>query len=286
MQQKTSFFTILLGVLLVIVVINILVVTTLVKKGAASGYSLSFTQPVYSFSGTVTTVAKNSMIVEFTPASMPTSKTAVKNIDFKVLVNEKTAISSTPVMIPYVFKNNLASESSAKKTLADITPGSMVTVTSAKDLRTLENSDVQATAISVQPLLQVIVGKIVSTQGSNVVVKGTKMVSGAIQPTTTTVGDASYTVTTDSGTEIAKMPGVQLNPVEPAKPEKLTAGALKANDTVTVYGYPGQSESGLNALMIRVEQALLLEAPKKSASQSATPVSSVSATIAPPKMEL
>jgi hypothetical protein len=285
MQQKTSFSTILLGLLLVIVVINVIVISTLFKKGTASSYAISFTQPVYSFEGVVKSVGKDSLVVEYTPTTMPTLNTTLKKINIKVFTTNKTSISSGSVMIPYLFKNNLDLDSGRKKSLQDITSGSMVTVTTSKDLRTLDSGEVQASSINVQSLLQVVTGKVVGVEGSNVIVKGTKTMSGAPPATGSSASEARYIAATNSNTEFVKMPGVQTNPQDPEKPIKLQLKDLKVNDTVTVYSYPGQDETTMNALLVRVEQVLLLEAPRV-ASTSATKIPSITATIAPPNMSL
>lgn len=285
MQQKTSFTTILLGLLVVIVVINMIVIFNLVKKGTTSSYALSFTLPVYSFEGVVKSVGKDSLVVEFTPAALETLNVTLKKININVITTDKTSINNVGVMIPYFFRNNLESDTAGEKTLQDIRPGAIVTVTSKKDLRLLENGDVEASSINLQPLLQVVTGKVVGVEGSNVIVKGSKTVSGGSHAPVSSTTEARYVAATNTSTEFVKMPGVQTNPQDPVSPTKAQLNDIKVNDTITVYSYPGNDETTMNALLIRVEQALLLE-PPKAASTSAAKIPSVTATIAPPKMAL
>lgn len=283
MQQKTSLYTILLGLLLLIVIVNAIVIAGLIRRGTASSYALALTSPVYSFTGTVKSVGKDTLTVEYMPAGIPTSNVIPKAVRFTVKVTDKTAISSTPVQIPYLFRTNtlLASEGS-KKEISDIVTGSTVSVTADKDLRTASNGSITASAISIQSLLSVITGKVQSASANSFVVKGVRSTVGtvALAATSNTTKETNFTISMDANTEIAKMPGVQLNPQNPVKPEKLTASDIKTNDTVTAYGYPGQNETSLNALMVRVESPLMLEIKP---STSVAPVASASGTIAPKK---
>lgn len=219
---------------------------------------LFLTSPVNSFSGKVTKVEKDSIILTqkmmlplpFNPpahiaagnpaTTAPIPTPVSKDITFKVKIAPATQITRPVVSIPYLLIS-VTPPVPAKLTISDIKPGQMVSVTTNTDLRTLSGNEFEANFINLPSIINTLSGKITAI-GDNIItlrafppVSMYDMQAQSAQPPK----EEEYRVQITTDTEISRFgppaPFKEGVMPKPAEPEKLSLSDLKSNQQVTVY---------------------------------------------------
>lgn len=210
---------------------------------------LYLTQPVTSFSGVVDKVDGNQITLTQTPTlSTPPFATATTNLaippspvptppplTYKVVVSDQTQISRPPTMgVNYLFKTN-SPISPSQLSLADVTTGLSIAVSSKEDLRTLSDNTFEATMITLPQKMTTLNGKITGVSSNAIIIKAFAPLSvpmSAINPRSAPAmpEEKEYTISITPDTEISRM----IMGSTP-KPERLALSDLQKDMQVTVY---------------------------------------------------
>lgn len=152
------------------------------------------------------------------------------DIQFKVSLTPQTNIIKPRPFIPYLLKT-VHADVADLQTRADLTPGTLVTVTTAKDLReTGTKNPVPATVVEVSVYNTSVQGTIGNVTGNSFTLQAAVPALPPNIPTTRTdqAKERTYTATYSTGT-------TELSRKKDGEPLKVHPDELKVGATVTVY---------------------------------------------------
>lgn len=182
---------------------------------------LSLTAPVTKVVGRVDKLDGDTL---FVTQSFPTG-----DLTFKLLITPETKIIKPRPFIPYLLKTVHADVADAMGK-ADLTPGTLVTVTTAKDLReTGTKNPVPATVVEVSVYNTSVQGTIGNVTGNSFTLQAAVPALPPNIPTTRTdqAKERTYTVTYTGSTELSRK--------KDGEPLKVHPDELKVGTSVTVY---------------------------------------------------
>jgi len=172
-----------------------------------------------------------------TPYIPPTPIT--KTLTYKVKVTKTTTFSRPANQVNYLLVTGTPVPPPALS-VKDIAVGQTITVSSAKDLRTLASDEFEAISISLPPITTTITGKItaVDAQNNTLVLKAMPP-AGPMQQTTQPSGEVEYLITVSPQTEISRLKPAEAAKEEtipkPPQAEKFSLSDLKVDMQATVY---------------------------------------------------
>lgn len=254
--------------------------------GNTSSNLMYLTNPVNSFSGKVTKIGSSDFylsqtytpaqtgIIALPPAAGQKAATAVtpqptplpKTITFRVMVGKNTVFNRSASFVPYLLKTSNP-QTPTQVTLNDVQVGQMVTVSSAKDLRTVSSDEFEATQVQLPAPVNTMSGKIAQIQNGIMSVKGYLPNYGAgpgVAATQQTAApkEETFNFKVTDETEISgNLPPEAVKPGEQPKAptvKKYSLDELKVNQQVTVYA-DGEVAPGKTANALRIEPAVQIQ---------------------------
>lgn len=142
----------------------------------------------------------------------------IRNITFRVRVNDNTSIQTEPVIIPYSLK--LATPSATLVKLSELISGQSITI-SSKEKQPVSGSEIEAVSITVSPGTTMVQGKIKE-------VSGTKIIIHTEPPN----APKDYQFTISNETEIT---GSDTTPPISINKTQLPVSSLKTGGFITIY---------------------------------------------------
>lgn len=168
--KKLFFLFILIIIILLTVLAGVYFISTFKKDSQVSttGSGSVFTTPTDQFQGLIEKVNGNNLIVSYTK---PTPGTPENDISYKfnVLINESTTVVSERETSPLDNSDN--SPSGNSHSLANLSPGQVITVVADVDLRQITSNFITAKSIIVSPGLTIFIGRIEDISGNELLVK-------------------------------------------------------------------------------------------------------------------
>lgn len=256
---------------------------------------LFLTNPVMEFKGKVDKVSGSSIWVsgEYSitpPPTPPNHPTGIpgklitipplpptKVLTYKVNIASYTVIIRPDAAITYLFNKNTPTPS-PKLTIDNILTGQWVTVSTARDLRTITSKEVEAYAVKLPPILNTLTGKIttIDSKGGIIILKAIPPVrAGTNEPTPQPV-EKEYAVSVTKVTEISRLgptetPKSGASP-KPPKPLKYEITDLKTDIQITVYSDTDVIDNQkINALRIEPPEGLVPISSSTTSTPTVTP---------------
>lgn len=255
---------------------------------------LFLTSPVTEITGKVDTVSGNSISVSKqysitpppTPANNPTGIPGqvitipplppTKLLTYKIKIAPYTLISKLNPVVTYLFDKNTPTPS-PKLTINDIHTGEWITVSTTRDLRTATSKEVEAYAVKLQPIVNILTGKISSIDNKTglIILKAIPPIrAGTNEPTPKPV-EKEYAVTLSQDTEISRLgptePPKSGATASPAKPIKYSVTDLKTDIQITIY-------TDTDVIDNQKVKALRVEPPADLVSSGSSPTKSPTVT--------
>lgn len=221
---------------------------------------LFLTSPVNSFSGKVTKVEKDVIVltqkmmlpVSFnpppiiatgnaaTPAPLPTPVS--KDITFRIRIGSQTQISRPPAFVPYLLIS-VTPPVPARLSIGDIKPGQMVSVSTSTDLRTLSGNEFEASLINLPPIINTLSGKITAAGDNAITLRAIPPRPNDMSAPAEPAKEVDYRVRVTKDTEISRYQPVPMGQTDPdpnSTPkaptvEKLSLADLAADMQVIIY---------------------------------------------------
>jgi len=230
----------------IFIFIGLIGYSILIKKSSSkksiSPNILLITQPVYSFSGVVEKIEGNTLtltqkvteqlpiippqINPNTPVSpFPTPKTII--LTYRFLITDKTQISRPPTYINYLFKNT-PPPPVPKLTIKDIKVGQSINVYTQTDLRTFTGNTLEATSISLPPILNTLNGKVLKIEKNTLTIKAFPPFIPDPSTSPQPLQEKEYKIIFTEETEISRMN-------QQGAPEKLSLSDIKKDTQINIY---------------------------------------------------
>ncbi len=199
--------------------------------------NLNLTSPIYSFSGKITKIEKNSILVTRESSQIDRPTNVSNSITFKILITPNTKIYRYEKPIPYIF----ISPSPAPEitlTIDDLEVGDYLKADSEDDLRTLPNNQFEASRINLLPKVNYIKGELVQKEGTTLFVKAFtpkpdyRVIN--LEAPTTSRKEVTYAVDIGPDTEISSFI-YNSDPNQPPQAKKYTIDDLPINTIITLF---------------------------------------------------
>jgi len=143
------------------------------------------------------------------------------------VITDKTNIFRPPSYINYLFKNPSPSPA-PKLTTKDIKVGQSITVNTQTDLRTFTGNTLEATSISLPPILNTLNGKVLKIEKNTLTIKAFSPFSPDPNISPQPPQEKEYQITLTEETEISRMN-------QQGAPEKLSLSDIKKDTQINVY---------------------------------------------------